>query len=37
MENELNKHEGCGCGHNHEEHGCGDNCDVEQRIRTFCC
>lgn len=26
MENELNKHEGCGCGHNNEEHGCGDNC-----------
>ena len=26
MENELNKHEGCGCGRNHEEHGCGDNC-----------
>ena len=26
MENELNKHEGCGCGHNHEEHGCRDNC-----------
>lgn len=26
MENELNKHEVCGCGHNHEEHGCGDNC-----------
>lgn len=25
MENELNKHEGCGCGHNHEEHGCGEH------------
>ena len=26
MENELNNHEGCGCGNNPEEHGCGDNC-----------